>query len=169
MKNFLLSSLLLVFACASFGAEAGVVATDVAEVEELTPEQIADAIAEMDGLVVQRPDETYMQIVLVEARFVFNFFDEKLKPVDPDVDRVSIKISRRQPRQRVQRTIAIPTDGIRGLRAPLAIRGPFVFRANMSLMRDGIEDPVEYYVAIVPRDLTVGEPVTVFDSEATGN
>lgn len=169
MKNFLLTGLLLVLTCASFGTEAEVAVTDVVEVEELTPEQIADAIAEMEGLVVQRPDGAYMQIVLVEARFVFNFFDEKLNPVDPDVDRISIRISRRQPRQRTQITVAIPTEGIRGLRAPLAIRGPFVFRANISLMRDGIEDPVEFYVAIIPDDLTVTEPITTFESEASGN
>ena len=169
MKNFLLSSLLLVFTCASFGAETEVAVTDLAEIEEPTAEEIADAIAEMEGLVVKRPAETYMQVVLVEARFVFNFFDEKLKPVDPDVDRITVRIKRRQPRQRVQRTVAIPTEGIRGLRAPLAIKAPYVFQANVSLMRDGIEDPVEFYIVIVPQDLAVDEPITAFEGEESGN
>lgn len=164
MKRILLSSLFLIFACTSLGAEAEMAVADAAEVEELTAEEIAAAIAEMEGLVVNRPDETYMQIVLVEARFVFNFFDEQLKPVAPDVDRISVRISRRQPRQRTQITVAIPTEGILGLRAPLAMKGPYVFRANLSLMRDGIEDPVEFYIAIIPQDLTVDEPMTEFDS-----
>lgn len=168
MKSVLLSSLVLIFACASFAVDTDEAVGGEAEVVELTPEEIAKAIAEMEGLVVQRPDESYMQIILVEARFVFNFFDQKLNPVDPDVDRISIRISRRQPSQKTQLTVAVPYEGIRGLRAPLAIKGPFVFRANMSLMRDGIEDPVEFYVAIIPRDLTVDEPMKEFESDGTG-
>lgn len=169
MKRTLLFSLFLIFACASFGADTEVAVADEAEVEEMTPEEIAEAIAEMDGLVVQRPDESYMQIVLVENHFVFNFFSQKLKPVDPDVDRVSIRISRHQPRQRTQITVAIPTEGIQGLRAPLVIRAPYVFRANMSLMRDGIDDPVEFYIAIIPQDLTAEEPIHEFESEESGS
>jgi hypothetical protein len=166
MKSILLSSLILIFACVVHGAAVEAPAVEEAAVE-MTPEEIEAAIAAMDGLVVERPDGTYMQIVLVESRFVFNFFDEKLNPVDPDVDRITVRISRRQPRQRTQLTVAVPTEGIRGLRAPLAIKGPYVFRANMSLMRDGIEDPVEFYVAIIPQDLTVDEPKKAFDSDGS--
>ena len=167
MKSTLLSSLILVFACVAHGTAVEAPTANASEIVEMTPEEIEAAIAEMDGLVVERPDGTYMQIVLVEARFVFNFFDEQLNPVDPDVDRISVRISRRQPRQRTQLTVAVPTEGIRGLRAPLAIKGPYVFRANMSLMRDGIEDPVEFYVAIIPQDLTVDEPKKAFDSDGS--
>ena len=67
MKNFLLSSLLLVLTCASFGAQTEVAVNDVVETEESKSKRLKAEKAEMEGLLIQRPDGTFMQVVLVEA------------------------------------------------------------------------------------------------------
>ena len=145
MKNFLLSSLLLVFTWSTFGEE--------------TPE------VELEGVLIQRPDGNFMKFLLKGNQIYCNFFDAEMKPVDPDVDRVAVRVERTQPRVRKQFAVAIPYEGVKGLRAPVFIQPPHIFRAYLSLMREGIDDPVEFYFVQYPMDLTATEPVTVFESE----
>ena len=145
MKNFLLSSLLLVFACASFGEE--------------TPE------VEFEGVLIQRPDGSFMEFVLVENKINCRFFNAEKQPIDPDVDRVSIRMQRRQPRVRNVYAVAIPHEGGKGLRAPIFIEKPQIFQANLSLLRDGSDDAVEFYYFLYPDALSAAEPITVFQSE----
>jgi len=145
MKIFLLSSLLFVFAASAFGEETQEV--------------------ELDGVLIERPDGGFLQFTLENNRIHFYFFDAEKKKIDPDVDRISVRIDRTQPRQRRQVVIAIPYEGVRGLRAPLFIQPPHIFRAYMSLLRDGSEDAVEFYVVHYPRDTTVDDPITVYEAE----
>jgi hypothetical protein len=153
MKNLLLSSLLLVLTCALFGAE-----TEVAETEE----------AAIEGVLIQRPDGSFMEFVLVENKINCRFYNADKQPIDPDVDRVAARIQRTQPRVRKVFTVAIPNQGVEGFRAPVFIQPPHIFRAYLSLMREGIDDPVEFYFVQYPQDLTATEPITIYESEETG-
>jgi hypothetical protein len=158
MKNFLLSSLLLVLTCASYGAEPEVPETEAVEVEA----------AEIQGVLIERPDGRFMEFVLVENKIVCNFFDSKMQAIDPDVDRVAVRMQRRQPRVRNVFAVAIPFDGMKGLRAPIFIESPQLFMAYLSLMREGIKDPVEFYLIDYPDDLNAAEPIKIFDGEDPG-
>ena len=148
MKNLLLSSLLLVLTSASFGEEA--------------------PTAKLEGVLIERPDGTFMQFVIQENLVFCNFLDAEKKPIDPDVDRVAARIQRTQPRVRKVFTVAVPYQGVEGFRAPVFIQPPHIFRAYLSLMREGIDDPVEFYFVQYPQDLTATEPITIYESEETG-
>jgi len=161
MKNFLLSSLLLVLTCASFGAEPEVPETEAAEVEA------AEIAAEIQGVLIQRPDGSFLEFRVMDPGNKINcfFYDAKKKPIPPDVDRIAIRLLRNVPKMENQFMVAIPTSGLEGLGSPHFVQRPHIFRAFLSLMREGAKDPVEFYLVQYPDDLNATDPITVFESQ----
>jgi hypothetical protein len=169
MKNFLLSSLLLVFTCASFGTETEVAETEVTETEvaetEVTETEVTETEeVEMEGVLIERPDGSFMQFTLFENKFHCNFFSSKMEPIDPDVDRVAIRYVRLSSYDN-RFAVAIPYEGGRGLKAPIFIRPPHILRVYLSVMRDGIKDPVEFYIVFYPQDTEATEPITIYEGD----
>jgi hypothetical protein len=152
MKNFLLSSLLLVLTCASFGAEPEVPETEAAEIQ---------------GVLIQRPDGSFLEFRVMDPGNKINcfFYDAKKKPIPPDVDRIAIRLLRNVPKMENQFMVAIPTSGLEGLGSPHFVQRPHIFRAFLSLMREGAKDPVEFYLVQYPDDLNATDPITVFESQ----
>jgi hypothetical protein len=102
---------------------------------------------ELAGTLIQRPNGTFLQMVMEGNRFHFYFFDAEKKPMAPDVDRISVRM--RSVRDKPRFTVAVPFEGINGLRAPYFVTPPHIFIAYLNLMRDGVEDPVETHVVNV--------------------
>ncbi len=146
MKTFLISSLFFALTFASFGEE--------------------DVEAAIEGVLIERPDGSFLEFLLVENKIQCNFYNEKKSPIDPDVDRIAVRMERTQPRVRKVFAVAVPQAGEPGLQSPIFVQLPHLFRAYLSLMRDGIDDPVEFYVVYYPQDLTAAEPVKIFEPDA---
>jgi len=146
MKTFLLSSLFFALTFVSFG------------------EEVDEAVIE--GVLIERPDGSFLEFLLVESKIQCNFYNEKKSPIDPDVDRIAVRMERTQPRVRKVLAVAVPEAGEPGLRSPIFVQLPHLFRAYLSLMRDGIDDPVEFYLIYYPQDLTASEPIKIFEPES---
>ena len=99
---------------------------------------------ELGGVVIDRPDGGKLQMVMEDNRIHFYFFDAELKQIAPDVDRISVRIRSNRDKERF--TVAIPFEGMNGLRAPFFVNPPHIFIGYLTLMRDGEDDPVETYV-----------------------
>ena len=153
MKNLLLSCIFFVLICAAFGTESEEVELESAKLEDL------------EGVVVERPNGSFMQLVFQDNKAHCYFFDAELKPIDPDVDMVNLLIFRRQPKAEREFTVAVPYEGVRGLRAPRYIRPPRIFRMNVSLLLEDVEEAVEYYVIYYPDDESAEEPIKTYGNE----
>ena len=119
----------------------------------------------MEGVLIERPDGSFAKFVFQEGLAYCYFFDAEKKPIDPDIDRVAIRIERRQPSIKTVMAVAISCEGMKGLRAPKFIKKPLIFRVNLSFMREGIDDPVEFYLFRYPDAMIAAESVTIFESE----
>jgi len=104
--------------------------------------------AALDGVLIERETGGVLQFVLEGNRVCFHFFDDQMNPLPPDVDRITVRLQSSTEQQRF--TVAIPYEGVDGLRAPLFIRPPHIFIAHLALMRDGSDQPIETYVADYP-------------------
>lgn len=150
MKNLLLSSLLLVLPWCAFSEEATTTVSEAVELEDL------------EGVVIERPNGSFMQLVFVENKAHCYFFNADLVPMAPDVDMVNLLIFRQQPKAEREFTVAVPFEGQPGLRAPRYIRPPRIFRMNVSLLLKEVEEAVEYYVVYYPTDKNAEEPIKVY-------
>ncbi|MEZ5275344.1 MAG: hypothetical protein R3F07_03055 [Opitutaceae bacterium] len=112
-----------------------------------------DPVPELGGTLIKRPDDTFLQLLMEGNRIHIYFFDKEKKPISPDVDRITIRI--RSVRDKPRFTVAVPFEGINGLRAPFFVKPPHIFIAYLNLMRDGVEEPIETYVVNVG-NATVG-------------
>lgn len=101
-----------------------------------------------EGVMIERETGGLLQLVIETNHIIFHFFDDRLNPLPADVDRITVRIHAPSTRQRF--TVAIPYEGVDGLRAPLVIRPPHIFTGYLALMRDGSDEPVETYVVDYP-------------------
>ncbi len=106
--------------------------------------------AKLDGVLIERDDGGILQLVIESNHVIFHFFDEQLNPLPADVDRITVRITFSQDSQRF--TVAIPYEGIYGLRAPVYMRPPHIFKSYLALMRNGSDEPVEAYVVGYPEE-----------------
>lgn len=86
-----------------------------------------------------------MEFVLAENKIGYRFFNAQKQLIDPDIDRVSTRIKRLRPKAESFVTVAIPYEGVKGLRAPKYMQKPKIFQMNLSLMRDGSDEAVEFF------------------------
>lgn len=103
---------------------------------------------EPGGVMIERENGGLLQLVMETNHIIFHFFDDHMNPLPADVDRITVRIHSREESQRF--TVAIPYEGVDGLRAPLVIRPPHLFRGYLALMRNGGDEPVETYVVEYP-------------------
>lgn len=113
----------------------------------LVSAETEDPVPELGGTLIKRPDDTFLQLMMEGNRIHIYFFDKEKKPIPPDVDRITIRI--RSIRDKPRFTVAVPFEGINGLRAPFFVKPPHIFFAYLNLMRNGVEDPIETYVVNV--------------------
>lgn len=106
--------------------------------------------AKPGGVLIEREDGGVLQLVIESNRVIFHFYDDAMNPLPADVDRITVRIRSSQKSQRF--TVAIPYDGIAGLRAPLVMRPPHIFKGYLALMRNGGDEPIETYVVEYPEE-----------------
>lgn len=104
----------------------------------------------LPGVVVTRPDGNYMAVALEEPKLVFRFFDRQLNPIAPDVDRAAFRVF--GPGRDLERYVAIPSDDGMSLQHGRPIRGPYVFKVYVNLLRGESSDAVENYSLSFPKE-----------------
>lgn len=106
--------------------------------EETSPPATAGGteapLPELEGVVVERPDGTFMTVTMEGPRVVLRFFDAKHQPIAPDVQRAFVKfrLSGRRPQNR---TLLPGDDGV-SLTHGRVLRPPFVFHAYITLVKE---------------------------------
>jgi hypothetical protein len=112
-----------------------------AATEELPP---------LEGLVIDRPDGTFITVSMDGVFLVLKFFDEKHLPAQTDFTRGFVRV---QPPGRRPENVALRRmeDGA-SLRSSLAVRKPHVFRLLITLSKgeEGNEDGSESYQVNYP-------------------
>ncbi len=103
---------------------------------------------ELCGVLIEREYGGVLQLALDTNHIIFHFFDDQMNPLPPDVDRITVRLQSSTEKQRF--TVAIPYEGVNGLRAPLFIRPPHIFTFRLALMRNGSDQPIETYVVDYP-------------------
>lgn len=88
----------------------------------------------IDGLVIPR-GKGFMGLQVVNSVFKLSFYDEKKKPVAPDVDRAAL---RWDPRYKVgeERTVLLPAADGKSLSSEKNIRPPYNFKLFMTLIKE---------------------------------
>lgn len=104
--------------------------------------------AESGGVMIERANGGVLQLVIETNHIIFHFFDDHMNQLPPDVDRITVRIHTPATPQRF--TVAIPYEGVNGLRAPLVIRPPHIFTGYLALMRNGSDEPVETFIVDYP-------------------
>lgn len=101
-----------------------------------------EAPAKIEGMEVARGAKGFLGVQVVDGRFKINFYDEKKKPMKPDVARAAL---RWDPKYKVgvERVVLTPT-GENALSSERFIRPPYNFKLFVTLIKeaaDGAEDP----------------------------
>ena len=125
----------------------------------------AESETESDSVLIHRPDGRFMDFKFEDGKAFVRFFDSDKKLIDPDVDRVSIRIRRRQPKNEFIVIMAVPFEGLTGLSAPNFVRAPLIFQVNLVLLQDDIEEPIEVYVFRYPDAMTAAERIEIFEGD----
>ena len=88
----------------------------------------------LEGVVVERPDGTFMTLTMEGPRAVLRFFDAEKKPIGPVVERAFVKfrLSGRRPENR---TLLPDAEGM-ALTHGRPLRPPFVFLAFITLVHE---------------------------------
>lgn len=101
----------------------------------------AESEPKLEGVVVERTGGGYMTLSMEGPRAVLRFYNEKKKPVPPDVDRAFVKfrLSGRRPENRT----LLPSEDGMYLRHGRPLRPPFVFKAYISLVKESDADDAD--------------------------
>ena len=141
MRRFLL------IAIAVITAMGGVRAADNAG-EEPTEEQIKAAIAALEGVVLPRAAGGWVQITMEDSRLVMHFYNEKAKPVAPDVDRAVVRVQ--APARSPERVVLVPMGDGMALRHGPPLRGPYAYKLFIDCFRGDSQEAVESFQTAYP-------------------
>jgi hypothetical protein len=139
MKWFLAFALAAFVAVFSRGADMYTAPAPAAAVEEPAPEPI------LNGIVVTRPNGTFLTVTMEGLAISVHFFNEKKAPAPPDKTNgvVRYKFPSRTPEQRV---LILADDG-QSLTHGRPLRPPYVFKAFITLTTgEGDPSPETYTV-----------------------
>lgn len=91
----------------------------------------------IEGVVIPR-GTGFMGIQVVNSAFKLSFYDEKKKPVAPDVDRAAL---RWDPRYKVgeERVVLLPSGDGKSLSADKNIRPPYNFKLFITLIKEAAQ------------------------------
>lgn len=97
------------------------------------------------GVVVSRPNGSFLGVLVEDGRFKISFYDAKKKPVPVDVSRAS---ARWPVHYKVfdERTVLNPNGDGTALTSPKFVRPPYTFKLYLSLFGEGNDQAVEQYV-----------------------
>lgn len=93
-----------------------------------------DEIGKIEGIEIARSGNRYLGIQLVDGKFKLTFYNEKKKPVAPDVSRAAL---RWDPKYKLglERTILLPS-GPASLASEKFVRPPYNFKLTIVLLKD---------------------------------
>jgi hypothetical protein len=94
--------------------------------------------AKIEGVEIARGEKGFLGIQIVDSTFKLSFYDEKKKPVAPDVDRAAL---RWDPKYKVgeERVVLTPGDDGKSLSSPKNIRPPYNFKLFVTLVKEATE------------------------------
>jgi hypothetical protein len=117
---------------------------------EVSEEQVAKspAIADLDGIVLTRPEGNLIQVMIEENRIILRFFNDLGEPESVDVDSGTIRLL---PGGRAPEMLPLAPSSDRQLMTHAKrINPPFNFNLNIHLFREGTEGSVERYLIHYP-------------------
>lgn len=103
-----------------------------------------EAPAKIDGLVIARPDGTFLGLTLVDGKFKLSFYDKEKKPMKPDV----LRAAARWPNPHGpgnNRAVLTPSSDGTFLIAPGFVRGPYAFKLFLTLIKSENGEQTETY------------------------
>ena len=97
-----------------------------------------DEIGKIDGIEIARSGNRYLGIQIVGGNFKLNFYDEKKKPVAPDVARA---VLRWDPKYKLgmERVVLTPGGGANSLTSEKFIRPPYNFKLTIVLLGEAAD------------------------------
>ncbi len=98
-----------------------------------------DEIGTIEGITIPRSENRFLGIQLVEGKFKLTFYNNKKKPVAPDVSRAVV---RWDPKYKVglERTV-LTASGPHALTSDKFVRPPYNFKLTIVLLRDTPDIP----------------------------
>ena len=104
-----------------------------------------DEIGKIEGIEIPH-GKGFMGIQLVNSTFKLSFYDEKKKPIPPDVTRAVLRWKvNYQPTD--ERAVLNPS-GATALGSPQVIRPPYTFKLNMTLIKGEGDDAATEFMVI---------------------
>lgn len=135
----------LALGCAVFLTIGVRAADETSAANAKTPEEI---VAQLDGKVLPRPGGGWIQLNMEGVSLVVRFYDEKARPVPPDVDRGVARFVFRDRKE--ERRVLVTITGGDELSHGRPIRPPHIFKLFLSFYRGDSSDAVESYTADFP-------------------
>jgi hypothetical protein len=108
---------------------------------EPTPGSTAPAVdvkkteePKIEGVVIARPNGTFLGLKVEDNKFKLSFYDKKKKPMEVDVARASLWWNPNYTVSR-ERTVLNPTPDGKSLDGGIPIRGPHAFIVHLALIQ----------------------------------
>jgi hypothetical protein len=124
------------------------VARGADEAAVVSKDEAAKVIAQLEGVVVERPAGGWMQMKIEGVSLVLRFYNEKAELVKTDIDRATARFV--PPGRSPERRVLVPSEDGMALRHGPPIRSPHVFKIYLSLFRGESEDSVEDHIVDYP-------------------
>lgn len=134
----LLAAIVCFAPVASFAADASPAEANEAAAEE----------PQLEGVVVERKNGGFLAFTMSGPSLIVRFYDEKKKPVAPDVERGFVRFQ--YPNRTPERRPLIRGDDGMSLTHGQPLRPPHVFKAFVSLSHGDDDASVESYVVDYP-------------------
>jgi hypothetical protein len=106
-----------------------------------------EEMGKIEGMEIARPNGKYLGIRIVDGVFRLTFYNEKRKPVTPDVSRATLRWDAKY-KAGDERTVLNPGGDEHSLTSSKVVRPPLTFRMYITLLgtaADGTDVAVENY------------------------
>lgn len=97
-----------------------------------------EKVAKIEGVEIPRGEKGFLGIQIVDSAFKLSFYDEKKKPIAPDVDRAALRWDPKYKVGEERLVLTLGGDG-KSLGSPKNIRPPYNFKLFITLVKDATE------------------------------
>jgi hypothetical protein len=108
---------------------------------------VAEEMGKIEGMEIARPNGKYLGIRIVDGVFRLTFYNEKRKPIAPDVTRAALRWDAKY-KAGDERTVLNPGGDENSLTSSKVVRPPLTFKLYITLLAtaaDGTDVAVENY------------------------
>ncbi len=122
-------------------------AKPAADAAKKTDGKVAEEEPKIPGVIIARPDGSFLGVTIAEGTFKLAFYDKKKKPMDVDVTRA---LARWSPKNKLggDQTVLNRGGDAKSLAGGKPVRSPYFFKLYLTLLRGDGDDAqaVETYV-----------------------